>query len=152
MHLVCKSQRPYSPSSNWKVKGEFMKISDAALKVGLPVKTIRYYSDIGLVTPTGRSAAGYRDYDHSALKKLVFIRRAREFGFSIDECRDLLDLYEDQNRSSADVKHLASLRLRDIEQKQKELQLLRDELSHLVQSCKGDGRPDCPILSNFAQV
>ena len=102
-----------------------MKISDAALKVGLPVKTIRYYSDIGLVTPTGRNAAGYRD---------------------------LLDLYEDQNRSSADVKHLASLRLRDIEQKQKELQLLHDELSHLIQSCKGDGRPDCPILSNFGQV
>lgn len=58
-----------------------MKISDAALKVGLTVKTIRYYSDIGLVTPTGRNAAGYRDYDHSALKKLVFIRRAREFSF-----------------------------------------------------------------------
>ena len=104
------------------------------------------------MTPAGSNAAGYRDYDHTALQKLVFIRQARTFGFSIDECRELLDLFIDQDRSGADVKHIANLRLKNIKQKQKELQLLYDELAHLIQNCKGDGRPDCPILSNFARV
>ena len=129
-----------------------MKISFAAQKVGLPVKMVRYYSDIGFVTPAGRNAAGYRDYDHTALQKLVLIRRAHTLVFFMQECRDLINLFEDQNLSSADVKHLANLRLKDIEQKKKELQFLHDELAKLVESCKGDGCPDCPILSNFAQA
>ncbi|MEM8869699.1 MAG: Cu(I)-responsive transcriptional regulator [Pseudomonadota bacterium] len=123
-----------------------MNISAAAKAAGLPVKTVRYYADIGLVGATARSEAGYRTYDQAAIRKLIFIRRSRAFGFSIDECRELLDLYQDQHRSSAEVKRLASRRLEEIEEKQRELQFLHDELAHLVTACRGDHRPDCPII------
>ena len=123
-----------------------MNISGAALAAGLPTKTVRYYADIGLVTAPSRSEAGYRTYDDAAVRKLTFIRRARAFGFSIEECRELLGLYTDHNRSSADVKQIAKRRLEEIREKQKELQSLCDELTHLVDACNGDHRPDCPII------
>ena len=130
--------------------GDDMNISQAATVAGLPTKTVRYYGDIGLVEANGRSNAGYRTYSDTEIRKLIFVRRAREFGFSIDECRELLGMYEDHNRSSADVKRIASKRLEEIGQKQKELQLLHDELAHLVKACRGDDRPDCPIINHFA--
>lgn len=126
-----------------------MNISQAAKSAGLPTKTVRYYADIDLVTPYGRSSAGYRTYGDAQIRKLVFVRRAREFGFSVGECRELLDLYQQQDRSSADVKRLAITRLKDIKRKQAELQALHDDLSHLVKSCRGDNRPDCPIIDYF---
>lgn len=126
-----------------------MNISQAAKTAGLPTKTVRYYADIDLVAPDGRSSAGYRTYRDTQIKKLIFVRRAREFGFSIEECRGLLDLYQDQTRSSADVKRLAQVRLEDIEHKQTELQSLHDDLSNLVKACRGDDRPDCPIIDHF---
>ena len=113
------------------------------------MKTVRYYADIALVSAPSRSESGYRTYDDGAVRKLVFIRRAREFGFSIDECRELLSLYEDQHRSSADVKRIATKRLEEIAKKQRELQSLHDELAHLVDACKGDHRPDCPIIDSL---
>jgi Cu(I)-responsive transcriptional regulator len=127
-----------------------MNIGTAARHSGLPVKTVRYYADIDLVTPSGRSESGYRQYTRAELNKLVFARRARAFGFSIDETRELISLYEDRNRSSASVKAIAKRRLEEIEAKMRELQALHDELSHLVQACHGDDRPDCPIISGFA--
>ncbi len=127
-----------------------MNIGAAANAAGLPVKTVRYYADIGLVTPGGRSETGYRQYTGAEISKLVFARRTRAFGFSIDETRELLSLYEDRNRSSADVKAIAQGRLDEIEAKMRELTALHDELSHLVHCCRGDDRPDCPILSGFA--
>jgi Cu(I)-responsive transcriptional regulator len=127
-----------------------MRISEAANTVGLPTKTVRYYADIGLVTPISRSEAGYRQYDDASLRKLSFVKRARSFGFTVKECRDLLGLYEDTERSSADVRAIAKEWLTDIEAKQRELQLLHDELSLLVRACKGDNRPDCPILKGLA--
>jgi len=126
-----------------------VNISAASNAAGLPVKTVRYYADIGLVAAPARSEGGYRTYDDSSVRKLVFVRRAREFGFSIEECRELLDLYEDQHRSSADVKRIASKRLEEIETKQRELQSLHDELAHLIDACKGDDRPDCPIIDGL---
>ncbi len=126
-----------------------MNISAVAGAAGLPVKTVRYYSDIGLVPAPARSAAGYRSYDDAAVRKLVFVRRAREFGFSVEECRELLDLYEDRHRSSADVKRIAARRLDEIAEKQRELQSLHDELAHLVEACRGDHRPDCPIIDGL---
>ncbi len=123
-----------------------MNISTAAQAAGLPVKTVRYYADIGLVDAPSRSDAGYRSYDDASVRKLVFVRRSREFGFSIEECRELLSLYQDRERTSAEVKRIASKRLIEIEEKQKELQSLHDELNHLVTSCRGDSRPDCPII------
>ena len=127
-----------------------MNISAAAEASGLPVKTVRYYADIGLVDAAARTSAGYRTYDDSAIRKLVFIRRAREFGFTIEECKELLGLYQDEHRTSAEVKRIASQRLEEIRVKQQELQKLYDELSHLVTACKGDHRPDCPIIDYLA--
>ncbi|MGB7430996.1 MAG: Cu(I)-responsive transcriptional regulator [Ahrensia sp.] len=123
-----------------------MNISQAAQLSDLPVKTVRYYSDIGLIEPPGRTSAGYRDYDQTSVRKLIFIRRARAFGFSVNECRELLGLYKDNERSSAEVKRIAANRLTEIRKKQRELQSLHDELSHLVDACNGDSRPDCPII------
>ena len=127
-----------------------MNIGAASKASGLPTKTVRYYADIGLVEPPSRTGAGYRSYDESAVRKLSFVRRARAFGFSIDECRGLLALYEDSHRSSADVKRIARARLDEIERKQRELQYLHDELAHLVDACAGDSRPDCPIIDWLA--
>lgn len=127
-----------------------MKISEAAKTVGLPPKTVRYYADIGLVTPISRSEAGYRQYDDASLRKLTLVKRARSFGFTVKECRELLGLYENTERSSGDVRTIASERLADIEAKQRELQLLHDELSLLIKACKGGNRPDCPILKGLA--
>ena len=112
---------------------------------------MRYYADIRLVEPASRTEAGYRNYDDASLRKLIFVRRVREFGFSISACRELLDLYADEKRSSADVKKIASKRLLEIEEKQRELQCLYDELAHLVRNCRGDDRPDCPIIDSFLE-
>ena len=127
-----------------------MNISKVAKAAGLPVKTVRYYGDINLVAAQQRSANGYRLYDDRSLRKLIFVRRARSFGFSIEACRELLDLYQDTGCSSIDVKRIAEARLAEIEQKQRDLQSLQVELSHLVRACKGDQRPECPILEYLA--
>ncbi|MEJ6707865.1 MAG: Cu(I)-responsive transcriptional regulator [Amylibacter sp.] len=125
-------------------------IGAAAKRTDLPTKTIRYYADIGLVVPGGRSDKGYRLFDDRALRRLIFVRRARAFGFSIETCRTLLALYTDQTRSSADVKAIALDHLAEIDKKLADLQTLRDELTHLAASCAGDSRADCPILSAMA--
>ena len=123
-----------------------MNISAASKASGLPVKTVRYYADIGLVEAPSRSEAGYRTYNEVAVRKLVFVRRSRAFGFSIEGCHELLNLYQDQDRNSSQVKRIASKRLEEIEDKQRELQSLHDELAHLVKSCRGDHMPNCPII------
>lgn len=127
-----------------------MKVGEAAVQAGLPVKTVRYYADIGLVKPMGRSEAGYRIYGAGEVSKLAFIRRARAFDFSIEDCRELLGLYHDEDRSSRDVKAMALKRLRQIDEKLLELNALRDELARVAKECRGDSRPDCPILNNFS--
>jgi Cu(I)-responsive transcriptional regulator len=127
-----------------------MNISDAATQCGLPAKTIRYYEDIGLVTP-GRLGNGYRDYSENDLHKLRFLQRARSLGFSVEDCRVLLSLYEDHNRASADVKEIAKTHLTEIERKIAELQSLQKTLSELVHACHGDDRPHCPIINDLAR-
>ena len=125
-------------------------IGTAAKKTDMPTKTIRYYADIRLVTPVGRSGKGYRLYDDRALRRLIFVRRARAFGFSVETCRNLLALYSDQSRASADVKAIALNHLSEIDAKLRELQTLRDELARLANTCAGDERADCPILTGLA--
>jgi len=127
-----------------------MNIGDVAARSGLPAKTIRYYEDIGLVAP-GRDANGYRNFGEDELHKLAFLGRARSLGFSIEECRTLLALYEDRSRASADVKALAETHLGQIEAKIAEMQEMHKTLSHLVHACSGDHRPDCPILADLAK-
>ena len=126
-----------------------MNIGTAAEASGLPAKTIRYYEEIGLVAPARRDN-GYRDYDEADVHRLRFLHRARGLGFSIDDCRHLLSLYDDKHRASADVKALARQRIGDIDAKIAELQSLRGTLSALVHACHGDERPDCPILNELA--
>ncbi len=115
----------------------------------MPAKTIRYYEEIGLVHP-GRRDNGYRDYSQSDLNKLCFVQRARGLGFSVEHCRQLLSLYEDGNRASADVKALANAHLGEINRKLKELEQLKATLQSLVDACHGDERPDCPILEELS--
>ncbi|MEM1429194.1 MAG: Cu(I)-responsive transcriptional regulator [Pseudomonadota bacterium] len=124
-------------------------IGDAAKHTGLPVKTIRYYEEIGLVLPR-RSANGYRVFGPTEVHELTFVARARALGFSIEECRALLALYRDKDRASGEVKSIARAHLRDIEAKITDLEAMRQTLSHLVETCAGDDRPDCPILAGLA--
>jgi Cu(I)-responsive transcriptional regulator len=126
-----------------------MNIGDVARASGLPAKTIRYYEEIGLIRPL-RSGNGYRAFRASDLHKLAFLARARGLGFSIEECRTLLALWEDRARASADVKRLAEGHLADIGLKIAELEAMRATLADLVESCAGDARPDCPILKGLA--
>ena len=126
-----------------------MNIGEIAQKSGLPAKTIRYYEDIGLVTPA-RSDNGYRQFSSNDLHKLTFLFRSRTLGFSIEDCRTLMALYEDETRASSDVKQVARQHLARIDQKLVELQSMRDTLSHLVTECAGDNRPDCPILNDLS--
>ncbi|KQB96212.1 transcriptional regulator [Loktanella sp. 1ANDIMAR09] len=125
-----------------------MNIGDAATKAGLPAKTIRYYEDIGLVKPA-RDANGYRAFVQSDIHKLTFLARARALGFSIEDCRDLLALWEDSSRASSDVRQIAQEHLARIETKIADLEDMRDTLKTLVRDCAGDDRPDCPILNRL---
>jgi MerR family copper efflux transcriptional regulator len=126
-----------------------MNIGVVARKSGLPAKTIRYYEDIGLVK-ADRKPNGYRDYSDEHLNTLRFLARARSLGFSIEDCRQLLSLYEDRDRASSDVRTLAISHIREVERKIEELEGIRATLSSLVEACQGDQRPDCPILSDLA--
>ncbi|MDQ0997609.1 MerR family copper efflux transcriptional regulator [Phyllobacterium ifriqiyense] len=126
-----------------------MNIGNASERSGLPAKTIRYYEDIGLLKPD-RADNGYRDYSMSDVHKLRFLQRSRGLGFSVEECRQLLALYEDKDRASADVKSMAQSKLQEVERKITELRELQHTLNHLVAHCHGDQRPDCPILENIS--
>lgn len=126
-----------------------MNIGEVSQKTGLPAKTIRYYEEIGLVLPQ-RGDNGYRRFRESDMHKLNFLGRARALGFSIEDCRDLLALWEDQHRASADVRKIARGHLDEIERKIADLSAMRDTLRGLVKSCAGDARADCPILEGLA--
>ena len=128
-----------------------MNIGDVASRSGLPPKTIRYYEEIGLVKPP-RSENGYRTFREQELHKLAFLGRARALGFSIEDCRTLLQLYEDESRTSADVKEIARGHLQEIDQKIADLKEMRGTLSHLIEACAGDNRPDCPILESLGSA
>ena len=126
-----------------------MNIAQAGEQAGLPAKTIRYYEEIGLIRLT-RDANGYRRFSDNDIHKLAFLSRARALGFTIEDCRALLSLYEDQSRASADVKRIAQRHLSQINDKISALETMRATLSLLVTECHGDNRPDCPILADLA--
>ena len=127
-----------------------MNIGEAARASSLPAKTIRYYEEIGLIRPAGRSNGNYRVYQDHDVETLRFIRRARSLGFSVGEVAELLDLWRDRSRSSRQVKALASRHLHDIDGKIAALKTMRDTLEDLIDRCHGDARPDCPILADLA--
>ena len=124
-----------------------MQIGEAARRAGLTVKTVRYYANIGMVIPRQDETSGYRIYGEDDVAKLQFVGKARRFDFSVEECRELLGLYEDRNRPSREVKALTLKKVAEIDSRLAELQSLKDELSGLVSACDGDDRPNCPILN-----
>ena len=128
-----------------------MNIGEAARKSKLSVKTIRYYSDIGLINPKKDTNSNYRRYQNKDIEKLVFISRARKFNFSIDECRELISLYENDQRPSSEVKKITLKKIKEIEQKMQELKSLKLELKRVAESCHGDQRPDCPIIGFLSE-
>ncbi|SMO57018.1 Cu(I)-responsive transcriptional regulator [Ruegeria faecimaris] len=125
-----------------------MNIGDVSNQTGLPAKTIRYYEDIGLIKPL-RDDNGYRRFRSQDVHKLNFLGRARALGFTIEDCRTLMALYEDETRASADVKKVARAHMVQIEAKIADLNAMRDTLGHLIDACAGDDRPDCPILKDL---
>jgi Cu(I)-responsive transcriptional regulator len=126
-----------------------MNIGQASNASGISAKMIRYYESIDLIPPSARRESGYRDYGPSDVHRLAFIRRARDLGFSMDEIRDLLRLWGDTQRSSADVKALTEAHITELEQKIQALAEMRDTLANLADACDGDHRPDCPIIDSL---
>jgi MerR family transcriptional regulator, copper efflux regulator len=126
-----------------------MNIGTVAERSGVSPKAIRYYESIGLVRPADRRANGYRSYTLADMRTLDFIKRARSLGFSVEEVRELLDLWQNRSRRSASVKALTSRHLEALDRKIEELTVIRKALADLVGRCHGDARPDCPILDDF---
>ena len=126
-----------------------MNIGQAASETGVSAKMIRYYESITLLKPSARSDAGYRIYTPNDLHALRFIKRGRGLGFSLEQIRELLSLWQNDQRASADVKSIALAHVADLNQRIAELTDMRDTLSQLAASCHGDDQPDCPILQNL---
>jgi Cu(I)-responsive transcriptional regulator len=123
-----------------------MNIGAAARASGVSAKMIRYYESVGLIEAARRSEAGYRTYDQDDILTLRFIRHARLMGFSLPEVTQLLALWRDGDRASADVKHLALAHIEEIERKIAHMAAMRDTLRQLAERCRGDEHPDCSIL------
>ena len=126
-----------------------MNIGEAAKASGVSAKMIRHYESVGLLPPASRTDAGYRQYGEKDLRTLQFIRRSRDLGFSIEEIRGLVNLWQDRTRPSREVKALAKRHLDFLDRKLEELQSMKHALAHLVSCCHGDERPDCPILESL---
>src|SRR5690606_26722938 len=124
----------------------------ASKESGVSTKMIRYYESIGLIKPPLRTESGYRVYSDTEVHALRFISRARDLGFSVEQMKDLLALWRDRSRASADVKSIALAHIAMLEEKAKALQDMSKTLRHLADHCHGDERPDCPIIEGFAEA
>ena len=127
-----------------------MTIGEAARRSGVSAKMIRWYEARGLLPPAGRSEAGYRHYTEADVHTLRFVRRARDLGFTVDGIAELLALWRDRSRRSAEVKTLATGHVAALRRRIAELEAMVDTLSHLAGNCHGDARPECPILADLA--
>lgn len=128
-----------------------MNIGQAATASGVSAKMIRYYEQTGLIPKADRTDSGYRDYSLSDVHMLRFIRRARDLGFSVAEINDLLSLWRDKSRQSADVKRIAEAHIAELQERIESLEQMAETLGTLVDCCAGDDRPDCPILADLEQ-
>ncbi|HET7866346.1 MAG TPA: Cu(I)-responsive transcriptional regulator [Burkholderiaceae bacterium] len=126
-------------------------MGQAAALSGVSAKRVRHYESLGLLAKVGRSEAGYRQYGEQDVHTLRFIRRARELGFGMAEIADLLLLWQDRKRASSDVKRIALAHVADLERRMAEMAAMKRTLEQLAQCCRGDGRPDCPILDELAE-
>ena len=124
-------------------------IGQAAAATGVSAKMIRHYESIGLIPSAERTGAGYRVYSNDDLETLHFIRRSRDLGFSIERIRELLALWRDRARASAEVKRIALAHVEELEAKMRQLGAMANTLRHLSEHCHGDSRPSCPILRDL---
>ena len=127
-----------------------MNIGEAAAASGVSSKMLRYYESIGLIPPAARSSAGYRTYGKREVETLRFVRRARDFGLPMDRVKALVGLWQDESRPSSEVKKLALEQVAELEAKIGALTAMKDSLAELARRCRGDSRPDCPILLDLA--
>ena len=125
-------------------------IGEAARRSGVSAKMVRHYESLGLLPTVQRTESGYRQYGEAEVHTLRFIRRARDLGFSMDEIGQLLKLWQNRRRSSAEVRRIASRHIEDLSRKLAEMEAMRRTLQHLVHCCHGDERPDCPILDELS--
>lgn len=126
-----------------------MNIGQASKKSGVSMRMIRHYESIGLIPEVARRDSGYRDYSPDDVHTLLFIRRCRDTGFPIEEIRQLLALWQDKSRASADVKAIALARAAELKRKVEQLDEMRATLETLAKTCQGNDRPDCPILGGL---
>ncbi|MFC5477131.1 Cu(I)-responsive transcriptional regulator [Massilia suwonensis] len=129
-----------------------MNIGEASNASGVSAKMIRYYEEIELIPHPARTDSGYRAYTLADVHRLRFIRRARGLGFPVTEIVELLSLWDDRSRKSADVKRLAQGHIADLEERIRNLRQMADTLQTLSDCCAGDERPDCPILTNLEDM
>jgi MerR family copper efflux transcriptional regulator len=126
-----------------------LNIGEAARATGVSAKMIRHYEGVGLLPAPPRTDSGYRRYGETALASLRFVRHARDLGFSIEQIRALLGLWQNRRRPSRQVKALAEAHIAELEAKLRDLQAMKATLEHLVHCCHGDDRPECPILESL---
>lgn len=127
-----------------------MQIGDAASATGVSAKMIRHYESVGLFPQAARTDSGYRQYSDKEISTLRFIRQSRDLGFSIEQIRELLGLWQNRKRPSRQVKALAQAHIEELDEKLNEIQTMKATLEHLVHCCHGDDRPDCPIIETLA--
>lgn len=127
-----------------------MNIGEAAKASGVSAKMIRHYEGVGLFPEAARTDSGYRQYSGKEVSTLRFIRQSRDLGFSIEQIRELLALWQNRKRPSRQVKALAQAHIEELGEKLKELLAMKATLEHLVHCCHGDDRPDCPIIETLA--
>jgi Cu(I)-responsive transcriptional regulator len=130
---------------------EPFNIGVAAERSGVSAKMVRHYESLGLLPAVVRTDAGYRQYGEREVHTLRFIRRARDLGFSMAEIEQLVKLWQNRRRSSADVKRIALAHVADLERRIDEMTAMKRTLERLAASCHGDHRPDCPILDELAE-
>lgn len=126
-----------------------MNIGEAAKSSGVSAKMIRHYESVGLFPEASRTESGYRQYTDKEVSTLRFIRQSRDLGFSLEQIRELLGLWQNRRRSSRQVRALAQAHLEELKSKLRELQEMKATLEHLVHCCHGDDRPDCPIIETL---
>jgi Cu(I)-responsive transcriptional regulator len=139
-------------SSKSAIGMEPFNIGEAAARSGVSAKMVRHYESLGLVPKVNRTDAGYRQYTANDVHTLRFIRRARDLGFSMAEIAELLKLWQNKRRASADVKRIALAHADDLRRRIEEMEAMKRTLERLAECCQGDHRPDCPILDELAEA
>ncbi|MBS0466779.1 MAG: Cu(I)-responsive transcriptional regulator [Proteobacteria bacterium] len=125
-------------------------IGQAAERAGVSARMVRHYESLGLLGGVARTDSGYRQYGEADVHTLRFIRRARDLGFSMEEIAQLLGLWQDKARASAQVKQIAQKHIASLSERIAAMQAMQRSLQTLVGCCHGDERPDCPILDDLS--